>query len=122
MNVLSVSLLVFLGGGFGSLSRFGVGKLSSIFFDSKFPIGTLVSNILASLILGLALVYMKDKIDSNNFIKYFIVIGFCGGFSTFSTFSVESVNLFKDGFILYGVLNILVSISLAMMILWTLVK
>ena len=122
MNSFSIASLVFLGGGFGSLSRFGIGKFISNFHISKFPIGTLSANILATLILGLTIFFLKDKIDSNNFIKYFVIIGFCGGFSTFSTFSLETITLFKDGFVYYGFVNILMSLSVAFLIIWVLVK
>tara|TARA_B100000809_G_C15017024_1_gene487056 strand:+ start:547 stop:915 length:369 start_codon:yes stop_codon:yes gene_type:complete len=122
MNYLSAIIFVFLGGGFGSLSRFGIGKLSSFFSATRFPIGTLVANSLACIILGITIFYLKEKIESSHFIKYFIVIGFCGGFSTFSTFSLETVNLFKDGLLLFGILNIVVSMSLAFVILWILAK
>jgi len=122
MNSLSIVSLVFLGGGLGSLSRFGIGKLVSNFHFSKFPAGTFTANILATLLLGLTLFFLKDKVDGNNFIKYFVIIGFCGGFSTFSTFSLETITLFKDGFFYFGLMNILMSLTVAFIIIWVLVK
>ena len=122
MNSFYIASLVFLGGGLGSLSRFGIGKLISNFHVSKFPAGTFTANILATLLLGLTVFFLKDKIDSNNFIKYFVIIGFCGGFSTFSTFSLETITLFKDGLFYFGLMNILMSLFVAFIIIWVLVK
>ena len=122
MNAISIAGLIFIGGGLGSLSRYGVGKIALSFYDGKFPIGTLLANTLACLVLGITLYIFKDRLAESEWIKYLLVIGFCGGFSTFSTFSMETVKLMQDGLVLYAILNILVSIILGIGILYLLVK
>ena len=122
MNIINVVAFIFLGGGLGSVSRFGIGKLASTMSDTKFPIGTLLANMLACLILGLVIYFSKEKMDQSLFLKYFLVIGFCGGFSTFSTFGYETVQLLKQGFFGLASLNIALSLGLGIMILWALVK
>lgn len=115
--------LIFLGGGLGSLARFGVGKAALMYYtDGKFPIGTLIANTLACLILGITLYIFRDRLIENEWIKYLIVIGFCGGFSTFSTFSLETVKLFQSGLFYWGIFNILINVALGVSILWMLVR
>jgi fluoride exporter len=110
---------VFVGGGLGSVARYGVSKLN---FVGDFPYQTLISNTLSCLVLGLVLSVFKEQLNTNNILKPLLIIGFCGGFSTFSTFSFENVDLIKNGFVLYAFINVMVSIFSCFFILYYLLK
>ena len=107
-------LLVFLGGGIGSLARYGVSEIVRSNFKSSFPIATLCSNILSCLILALVLGFFSEKADASPAIKTLIVVGFCGGFSTFSTFSNETIELLQGGFTVSLFLYIALSLLLCL--------
>jgi len=89
-------LLVFLGGGIGSVLRFIIGKyLNSP--ESGFPYGTFAANIIGSLLIGIILgLAVKQNTLSENQIL-FLATGFCGGFTTFSTFAYENHLFLKSG-------------------------
>lgn len=114
--------LVFLGGGIGSVLRFGISEWVKANFKTSFPIATLCSNVISCIILALAVGYFSSKITEQPALRTLIVVGVCGGFSTFSTFSYETVELLKSGNTIIAVANILLSISACMAIIYFLTK
>lgn len=89
MNILMVAL----GGALGAVCRYGIGRLP---FESSFPIATFITNLLGAFVIGfVAGIYEKNCISDK--ISLFLKTGFCGGFTTFSTFSLETVTLLSEG-------------------------
>ncbi len=101
-------LLVFIGGGLGSLVRF----IIAILFGKttlSLPLATLSSNILSCLIFGTIIyMYQEKNLIPDNY-KHLVLIGICGGLSTFSTFSYETFELIKQGMTVWAIINIAVS-------------
>jgi CrcB protein len=105
-------VIVFLGGGLGSVVRYALSKWVNAFHDHHIPWGTLAVNVAACLVLGLIIGLADHKhIISPNF-RLFWTVGFCGGFSTFSTFSNEALSLLQGGFSLSMAVYILLSLLL----------
>ena len=90
-------IYIFLGSGLGGLIRFGLGKWINSWHNSNFPFGTFVVNILACLVLGFVVGLADNRQLISTESKLFWVIGFCGGFSTLSTFSNETLTLYQSG-------------------------
>ena len=119
---MNTYIAVFIGGGFGSISRYGISKLVTSNFQNINPEGTLIANIISTTILGITLFFFADKNLISSPIKALIVTGFCGGFSTFSTFSFETFQLFKTGYYSFAIANVIVSVILALLVLFVLSK
>ena len=85
---------VFIGGGIGSLCRYSIGRL--IPSSPSFFYGTFAANVFSSLILGILIgLSLKNTVGTDG--RLFFITGFCGGFSTFSTFSYETLQFFQSG-------------------------
>lgn len=102
-------LAIFIGGGLGSVSRYFVGILLKM-HDLNFPIATFSVNILGSLILGFVAAYFWNKAPMHDTLRLAITVGFCGGLTTFSTFSWETFDLIKQGEFLLAGLYAVVSV------------
>lgn len=103
-------ILVFLGGGLGSLTRFGLGKWVNTFHSHHFPFGTLIVNIVACFALGFVIGLADHRQVISPSSRLFWTVGFCGGFSTFSTFSSETWTLIQNGFHLSSLIYIVSSL------------
>ena len=104
--------LIYIGiaGFFGSISRYLVSGWTSSFSLGKFPFGTMTVNVLGSLLLGFIFTLSTDRLSIHPDIKLALTIGFLGSFTTFSTFSLETFNLFKAGDIYLSLMNILMNL------------
>ena len=103
-------LAVFIGGGLGSICRYGIARLLAP-WQFTFPYATLIANILSCIILGFMVAFVA-KNTMNDAWRLLIMVGFCGGFSTFSTFTNETYRLFETGNTVYALSNILFSLLL----------
>ncbi len=93
-------LWVAFGGALGSVLRFGVSEWMAFRFGQTFPWGTLTVNAVGSLLIGmLAAMAVPDgvRLLSQTPARAFLIVGFCGGFTTFSTFSLQTLNLMQGG-------------------------
>ena len=115
-------LWVALGGALGSVSRYWVNGLISDKFGAAFPWGTLTINVTGSFLIGIiaAVASPEGRLDSQSriFATQFLMIGICGGYTTFSSFSLQTLNLLRDRQWLYAGGNILLSVLLCMIAVW----
>ena len=86
-----------LGSAVGGVGRYLLGGLIQDWSGSSFPVGTLIVNISGSFLLGLISGYALESAAISAEVRAFLTIGICGGYTTFSTFSLETVNLLRDG-------------------------
>jgi CrcB protein len=95
--MIKTIILVGLGGAIGSILRYLSGWFASKYFQGSFPISTLIINILGSLLIGVFIGILAKFYPENHPLKFLLIIGFCGGFTTFSSFAVENYNLLQNG-------------------------
>ena len=113
MNTLTY-LLVALGGAIGSVSRAWMGVVAVRLVGSGFPWGTMVINVVGSLIIGMvaASALSPTRTLFTQEVRIFLMVGFCGGFTTFSSFSLQTFELLREGRAAAALANVALSVIL----------
>ncbi len=112
ISFLKYSLWIALGGAVGAMARFWCTEFVHRFFERGFPVGTLCVNVIGSFLIGYLSLFLLSKLTFTDVLRSFVLIGILGAFTTFSTFSLDTVNLFLSGKFTYAVFYVLLSILL----------
>lgn len=111
-------LVIAIGGALGAVTRYRLSTYAELFNHGSFPVGTFAVNVLGSLIMGLAFVYLSEKLNLGDYWRPLISIGFLGALTTFSTFSLDALLLFQQGQYTTAIMYILSSVVICLIALW----
>jgi CrcB protein len=115
-------LWVAIGGALGSVGRFWLSGLIAARFGESFPLGTLVVNVTGSFLIGViaALAIPEGRLDSPSraFATQFLMYGICGGYTTFSSFSLNTLSLLRERQWFYAGGNVILSVVLCLLAVW----
>ena len=111
-------MAIAIGGAVGSVLRYWLSTWVYALAGRGFPYGTLVVNVLGCLVMGVLFVLLVERMGENSLLRAGLLIGVLGGFTTFSTFSIETFNLIEQGAWLRAVTNSVASLVLCIGATW----
>lgn len=106
------------GGALGSVLRYAMSTGVQNLFGRGFPYGTLSVNLIGSFLIGLLYILVDTRMDTNVAWRMLLMVGLLGGFTTFSAFSLETLQLIQDGAAGRAVLNVLLNVCLCLIACW----
>jgi fluoride exporter len=116
--MLKTIIYIAIGGAVGSVFRFLTSILVSKFWSNQFPLATFITNLIGCFLIGLFIgLLTKNELNDSN-LKWFLVTGFCGGFTTFSAFGIENINLLQNNNSLLAFGYIGFSVLLGLFAVW----
>jgi CrcB protein len=117
---LATYLWIALGGALGSMARYGCSGLVARWFGETFPWGTLAINVVGSFVIGFfaTLTGPDGRVVASPDARQFVMVGICGGFTTFSSFSLQTLNLARGGDMFGAGANVLGSVVLCLLAVW----
>ena len=111
-------LLVLIGGGTGALARYAAGSAIMARFGGRFPLGTLAINVTGSFAIGFLMTLLTERYQFDPAWRLLLVVGFLGGYTTFSSFEWETFTAVRDGELWAGMLNVVASVVLGYAAVW----
>ena len=111
-------LMVIFGGAAGSLMRYLLGTAIMTRIGGRFPWGTVVINVTGSFLIGLIMTLLSDRLNPHPNWRLLLVVGFLGGYTTFSSFEWETFGLAQDGSRWLGLINVVGSVVLGYIAVW----
>ena len=109
--IMNQTLAIAAGGALGALLRYWTVVAVHSRFGANFPYGTLAVNVLGSLLMGFLYIWLLERFAAGPALRGFLLIGLLGAFTTFSSFSIETLNLIEAGHTVRALLNVLLSVS-----------
>ena len=111
-------LVILIGGGAGSLARYLASSAIMTRFGGRFPLGTLVINVTGSFLIGFLMTMLTERFNLDPVWRLLLVVGFLGGYTTFSSFEWETYTAVRDGALWSGMLNVVSSVMLGYIAVW----
>ncbi|MFT7130962.1 MAG: CrcB protein [Gammaproteobacteria bacterium] len=117
-------IMIALGGALGAMSRYSLGNWVNSLSVSKFPAGnipygTLAVNVIGSFFIGIMYVLITEKLALHADWRNVIIVGFLGAFTTFATFSLETITLMENGYVVESMIYVVGSLLVCFMAVWT---
>lgn len=115
---MSIYIAIALGGSLGAISRYWVSTATYSWLGNDFPYGTLMVNVTGSMMMGFLTVVLVQRFDVSDEVRLGLIIGFLGSFTTFSTFSMDTIHWIETGAVIKALAYILASVVACVLGAW----